>query len=347
MPRQVTSKSNAMYRRKVMLFSAALTSVVASGCAATPSGEAPIDFRRASDNWEPTARPATVRTTPPVSKTKARPTQANNERGEAIAVMEGDTLYAISERYRVALRALIETNMLAPPFALEPGQALYLPPPNIHAVEPGETLYSISRRYNVDTRSLALMNGLPKPWTIFPGQPIRLPALARDTNAAPIVQKASVKSRPASSGQTVGKPSSTQTFVRPLPQLDGFAWPAAGEMIRTFGKSADGQRSDGVNIAAESGSPFHAAAAGEVVYAGAELAGFGKLLLIRHDQGWITAYAHADALLVREGDGVTKGQEIGRIGETGSVETPQLHFQLRKGEEAVDPTAHIQQPGLG
>jgi murein DD-endopeptidase MepM/ murein hydrolase activator NlpD len=96
-----------------------------------------------------------------------------------------------------------------------------------------------------------------------------------------------------------------------------------------------------VNIAAARGSPIRAAGGGEVVYAGSELAGFGNLILIRHPGGWVTAYAHADSMAVREGDLVRQGQAIATVGATGNVSTPQVHFELRKGKEPVDPAQHL------
>ena len=95
-----------------------------------------------------------------------------------VTVMSGDTLYDISRRYNVNMRALIETNQLQAPYALNVGATIQLPPPNVHVVSRGETLYSVSRRYNVDTRSLALLNGLVRPWTVYPGDELLLPPLA-------------------------------------------------------------------------------------------------------------------------------------------------------------------------
>src|SRR5690606_29907053 len=188
-----------------------LAAVGLSACAANPVGpdRAPIDYR----GMAPARGAAPVRTArapepaiPPrvvdmgVSPTDAsaideakslvaqagpRPggairQPADNRSNRAVEVMRGDTLYHISQRYSVNMRALIETNRLAPPYALNPGQVVYLPPPNVHVVERGETLYSVSRRYNVDTRSLALLNAMSRPWTIFPGDELLLPPLARD-----------------------------------------------------------------------------------------------------------------------------------------------------------------------
>ena len=115
----------------------------------------------------------------------------DNPSARAIEVQSGDTLYDISRRYSVNMRALIETNGMEPPYALDKGDVVYLPPPNVHVVEKGETLYSVSRRYNVDTRSLALLNNMQRPWTVYVGDELQLPPLAREqaremVRAAPV-----------------------------------------------------------------------------------------------------------------------------------------------------------------
>jgi murein DD-endopeptidase MepM/ murein hydrolase activator NlpD len=116
-----------------------------------------------------------------------------------------------------------------------------------------------------------------------------------------------------------------------------FEWPVEGAVLSSFGKSDDGTRNDGINIAAELGTPIHAAAGGTVTYVGNEVRGYGNLILIRHDDGFITAYAHAQSIIVSRGDRVDRGDVIGYSGDTGDVATPQLHFEIRQGVKPVDP----------
>jgi murein DD-endopeptidase MepM/ murein hydrolase activator NlpD len=126
----------------------------------------------------------------------------------------------------------------------------------------------------------------------------------------------------------------------PLPALrpdSPFIWPVDGKVISKFGPAKDNLRNDGINIAAPVGAPVKASAAGTVAYAGNELRGFGNMVLLRHEDGWVTAYAHNSSLLVQKGQRVAQGQTIARVGSTGNVESPQLHFELRKGTKAVDP----------
>ena len=333
----------------------------------------------------------------------ARRAPADNPSARAIIVQPQDTLYDISRRYAVNLRALIETNGLEPPYALNAGDTVFLPPPNVHVVQAGETLYSVSRRYNVDTRSLALLNSMARPWTVWPGDELLLPPLARDQAreparpiaaatplpVAPVTPAPKAPSLkppqtpaakpPASTPDVAGpislagastpktppvsppkaapepkpvvaaappsvKAPTQQAVAKSTPAGSGgkeFIWPVAGRVLKDFGTGADGQRNDGVNIAGTKGSQILAAAGGEVVYAGTELAGFGNLVLIRHPGGWVTAYAHADTMLVQEGDLVKQGQPIATVGSTGNAGSPQVHFELRKGKEPVDPSVHL------
>jgi murein DD-endopeptidase MepM/ murein hydrolase activator NlpD len=119
-------------------------------------------------------------------------------------------------------------------------------------------------------------------------------------------------------------------------------WPVAGKVIAGFGPRPDGTHNDGVNLAAPMGTDVHAAESGVVAYAGDELKGYGNLVLIRHDNGWVTAYAHADELLVKRGDQIKRGQVIAKAGRSGQVDQPQVHFELRQGQKPVDPTPFME-----
>ena len=123
-----------------------------------------------------------------------------------------------------------------------------------------------------------------------------------------------------------------------------FKWPARGALLAGFGKRPDGAHNDGINISVPAGTDVAASDAGTVAYAGGEIKAYGNLILIRHEGGWVTAYAHADQILVKRGDAVTRGQIIAKAGATGSVDQPQLHFELRQGSKPVDPTPHMEKP---
>ena len=140
------------------------------------------------------------------------------------------------------------------------------------------------------------------------------------------------------------KPRPTSPAHEPsayVPSNDGpsgvFAWPLSGKVISGFGTTSNGERNDGINIATQMDEPIHASATGTVTYAGDELKSYGNLLLIKHANGYVTAYAHADRLIVSRGDTVSKGQVIGYSGSTGDVSSPQLHFEIRRDATPVDP----------
>ncbi len=140
------------------------------------------------------------------------------------------------------------------------------------------------------------------------------------------------------------RPASTPAYAYQPPSADSsdvpaFVWPVSGRVISDFGKSSNGERNDGINISTAMDTPIHAAASGTVTYSGNELKDYGNLVLIRHADGYVTAYAHADRLLVSRGDTVARGQVIGYAGTTGDVRTPQLHFEIRHGTKPVNPTA--------
>ncbi|RVU39239.1 LysM peptidoglycan-binding domain-containing protein [Hwanghaeella grinnelliae] len=122
---------------------------------------------------------------------------------------------------------------------------------------------------------------------------------------------------------------------------DTFLWPVQGRVISRFGPKAGGLHNDGVNIAAPRGTSVRAAENGVVVYAGSELKGFGNMVLVKHADGYVTAYAHTADVLVKRGDRVRRGQAIARVGSTGNVDRPQLHFEIRKGRKAINPQGRL------
>jgi murein DD-endopeptidase MepM/ murein hydrolase activator NlpD len=141
----------------------------------------------------------------------------------------------------------------------------------------------------------------------------------------------------------VAPPPKAEAAAPPPRTAGRFLWPVKGKLVSGFGPKPDGMHNDGLNIQAAKGTAVVAADNGVVAYAGNELRGFGNLLLIRHADGWITAYAHLDRIDVARGAKVKRGQSIGTVGQTGSVSSPQLHFELRKGTQAVDPTDQMDQ----
>jgi len=139
--------------------------------------------------------------------------------------------------------------------------------------------------------------------------------------------------------QDTARPVTHDVAVDTPPSVGGlrFGWPLNGRVISYFGSTTGGERNDGINIAAAQGEPIHAAADGNVSYAGNDLKSYGNLVLIRHGDNYVTAYAHADRIVVNRGDHVVKGQIIGYAGDTGDVSSPQLHFEIRRGVQPINP----------
>lgn len=259
-----------------------------------------------------------------------------------VNVQKGDTLYSIARKYDIPIRELIETNHLRPPYNLYVGQGLRLPNARYHVVQKGDTVYNISKRYNLDMNSLSKANDLDEPYGLRIGQRLVLPGsvVASSYTPPPAPQKTTSTSwTPWKSSNTTSKASS----YAPLPKKRSstFAWPLRGKVISNYGSIGKGRNNDGINIAAPLGAEVKAADAGSVAYAGNELKGFGNLILIRHNDGWVTAYAHNDRILVKKGQKVRKGEKISTVGSTGGVSSPQLHFEIRAGKKAVNPNSYL------
>ena len=267
----------------------------------------------------------------------------------AVRVGPGDTLYAISRRHRVGLRPLIEANGLEPPFILHVNQRLVLPRGRQHTVSAGETVYAIAQKYDVEPNELARINGIRPPYTIRVGEDLLIPTGTLQSVKAPrrpepdpaAAQAATPSSIQVTPPHRPKAPAAVANRVLPGPPKrsgSGFYWPVSGgRVISRFGVKQSGLRNDGINIKAPRGTPVVATENGVVAYVGNELRGFGNLVLIKHDDGWISAYAHTDQLAVTKGDRVRRGQKIATVGDSGGVGEPQLHFELRKNKRAVNP----------
>jgi len=342
---------------------AALLLLAACARTAPPAPVVAGDARSAA----PASRPAGV----------PRPVVAHPD---SVVVQPGETVYGIARRYDVPVRSLIEANGLTAPYQLASGRSVILPQVRQHIVQGGETLYAISRLYGVDTSTLAQSNGLQPPYLVRVGQSLVLPAPVETASArpqAPVIQAtapaASYGVPAATAPATVPPPTVARNELpappappvvapppaaaepklavlpppaaapAPSPREGGrsFLWPLQGRILGAYGAGEGGTHNDGINIAAPEGSAVVAADAGTVAYAGNELRGYGNLVLIKHADGWMTAYAHNAALLVKRGEKVRRGQTIARVGSTGAVGEPQLHFEIRHGTRALDPGDYL------
>ena len=256
-----------------------------------------------------------------------------------INVRSGDSLYDLAARYQVTPQSIIQENNLIAPFALRPGQSLKINAPRAHIVRFGDSINLISQRYAVSSYQLAQLNNLNAPFELTVGQSLQLPMSldfsvldsGMPDGASPAVA-VSVPSQPS---------QQRKKFVAPKVGTGGFIWPVKGEIIIEFGPSARGVHNDGVNIAADKGTPVTVSATGTVAFVGDNIKNFGKLVLVKHDGGLITAYAHLESISVREGDVLAAGDSIGNVGSTGRVDRPQLHFEIRKSRQPIDPRSLI------
>lgn len=255
-------------------------------------------------------------------------------------VQRGDTLLVVARKLGVDFQTLARTNGKSAPYTIFVGEKLRVPgsyagaPQVAQASGSGGTLVIASP--NASGGAKAPSRATTTTMSKLPPAPEPAPSSTPVTPEARPAAQASVQPAPSTQQQASLPPA-------PPPPLAGrgFVWPVHGEVLQEFGPMAKGQHNDGVNIAAPRGTPVRAAENGVVAYVGNELKGFGNLLLIKHADGWMTAYAHNDQLLVGKGDQVRRGQQIATVGTSGNVTQPQLHFELRKGTEAVNPADHI------
>ena len=262
-----------------------------------------------------------------------------------VTVAAGDTLHELSRRHGVTLPDLVAENQLRPPYVIVPGQRLRLPPPSAVTVQPGDTLYGISRRHGVDMASLARVNGLAPPYVILAGTRLVLPAAA-SVGAEPGAAGFGPGAVAAQAARAAIAVQAARPEIAALPppaarDSGRFAWPVQGPVLAGFGPQGGGIHNDGIDIAVAAGTPVAAAENGVVAYAGNELRGLGNLLLILHADGWVTAYAHTGSILVRRGDRVSRGQLVATSGIAELAGTPLLHFEIRRGTQAVDPLDYL------
>ena len=247
----------------------------------------------------------------------------------------------------------------APAPADPPIRPAAVTPPSVHVVNRGDTLLGIARRNHISAAELARANGIEPNAKLPLGMKLTVPAKA--AALAPAAPQPAVALQPAAGSAPTTKiaavTAETQQKARlaqttsaddtPLETpvkateatgaLPTFRWPVRGKVITSYGAKTNGKANDGINLAVPEGTPVKAAEDGVVAYSGNELKGYGNLVLVRHSNGYVTAYAHASELLVKRGDPIKRGQVIAKSGQSGEVGSPQLHFEIRKGSTPVDP----------
>ena len=310
---------------------------------------------------------------PPFEAAEPQPAAPPREKSALLlTVAAGDTVSEIAHRYGVATVAIIKLNGLTYPYWLRTGQRLRLPEKALavarHRAPTGETppfarngttVAGIEAEPAASARvkseeAARTVTAVPAPSIrvepVEPAPPVR----ARPAAPEPLVQAETAAPKPPPSpGRRMAQAEPEATPPRPTlyalarqpgpnhvplpPTRNTFLWPLEGRVISGFGAKPGGKYNDGINIAVPVGSEVRASQNGVVAYAGNELRGYGNLVLIRHDGGWMTAYAHNDSLLVGKGDVVRRGQVISHSGRSGGVSRPQAHFEIRRDGEPQDP----------
>ncbi len=247
-----------------------------------------------------------------------------------IRVSVGDTLYSLSRKYSVPVNDLAVINNLRPPFNLTVGQKLRVP--NLE-----EVMTKQSKDVVIDKVQKSQKSSVEKEINVAKKTDVSVPVIKEK-------QDVNVKTETKKTVKAEKKISSNPN--KKLPKImarssSKFSWPLHGKVLSNYGAKTNGLFNDGINIAAARGSTVAAAENGVVAYAGNEIKGMGNLVIIQHSDGWMTVYAHMDSMSVRRGSRVTVGQKIGSVGQTGKVDRPQLHFEIRKGTKAYNPMSYL------
>jgi murein DD-endopeptidase MepM/ murein hydrolase activator NlpD len=287
--------------------------------------------------------------------------------GTAVTVARGDSVDTIAHRHHVPASVIVQANNLKSPGTVRPGQRLVIPrysaapisvapqPPVVGAAVLIPPASIPDNGGGVATGAGASL-GTPQDTPIVTSRHVASPVTAKASGGRTIVQPLKVASAPQPAKpapvQHAAPPAAPRKLavavappekpaavdpVKPGDPAPSFHWPVRGQVIAGFGPKTDGQRNNGIDIAVPENTPIKAADDGVVIYSGNELKSFGNLVLVRHNNDYITAYAHAKELRVKRGDSIKSGEIIGMSGQTGNIETPQIHFEIRKGSTPVDP----------
>jgi murein DD-endopeptidase MepM/ murein hydrolase activator NlpD len=349
-------------RKSHLITGLAAASLALSGCIPQGGGDYRIQSARPSAQTPlPVPESEVIAPTPSWNPATVERNSREVERG-VYMVESGDTLYRIVSKTGASLTDIANANNLSAPYVLRLGQQLIIPAGLYHNVNAGETGIAIARAYGVTWSEIISLNTLQAPYILNIGQRLRLPASASasvlagpsevgDISAEQQAAAFSLNiddivtgSEPAFVEATPTKSPSVSlasSIARPASFSGNFGWPLDGALLSRFGSKGGGKVNDGINIAAQNGVPVRASGNGVVVYSGNEIGVFGGLILVDHGSGWVTAYGHLGQLQVARGDKVTAGQTIGNVGETGYVDQPQLHFEIRKDRKPVDPISKL------
>ena len=321
------------------------------------------------------AAPTETRPNPPGMAIAGDVVDASGDVYQNYEVQRGDHIDALARSFSTTRDTLLSVNHIRAPFVIHPGQIIKVPVAKAYVARAGDTLSGVARRFSVSIDELAQLNHLSDRGQLRPGQQIGLPSSMRDRGPLHIDTEyvdttlSGSPRRPytPSPGRTYAEIPPSQPGLQPLRPSGGygyqasppsgstvqaerqmsdseissaakgrFVWPVRGDIMEKFGVQGLGRRNDGVDIRAAQGTPVKAAAPGEVVYAGNQVPGFGNLVLIKHADGWVTAYAHLDQIDVQMKQQVSQGQAVGSVGNSGGAAEPELHFEVRYAPTPAD-----------
>ena len=298
----------------------------------------------------PEAKPAAPEKPKPTVKETPKPApvaRATTTRVDLtqIKVEPGDTLYSLSRKYSVPVNDLAVMNNLSAPFALYAGQVVRVP--NLAAAPVRAATGTLTDAVPTKEASASAKVTASK----TNAEPVKQSAAKTDNKDAKSKKQPETKpteNKKAETNKKQGETKKTENKkqVKKLPAIAArssskFSWPVRGKILSNYGAKTKGLFNDGINIGASRGTAVAAAENGVVAYAGNEVKGMGNLIIIQHSDGWMTVYAHMDSLNVRRGARVNVGGKIGTVGQTGKVDKPQLHFEIRKGTKAYNPIQYL------
>jgi len=288
----------------------------------------------------------------------SRPDGWTSTGGTTISVREGETLYNLSKRYGVPVSAIQQANNMSTADGLRSGQRVVIPnyvfspsaPVSAPDNNPGTRAARASTGYQGEANLGAITVPTPRPQHVAS---LSTKIKTKSDIQAPVKKQAAVvqpqkKIDPVVTNST--KPKAANTGVAEVdttskaPARTGiseFRWPVQGRVVSKFGEHGSNGANEGIDISVPEGTAVKAAENGVVIYAGSEISTYGNLVLIRHADGWVSAYAHNREFNVKKGDRVSRGQTVARSGRTGSADRPKLHFELRKESSPVDPRKYL------
>ncbi|MGL5812833.1 MAG: LysM peptidoglycan-binding domain-containing protein [Aeromonas sp.] len=296
--------------------------------------------------------------------------------GGSYTVVRGDTLYSIAFRSGMDVASLTSLNGISPPYNIYPGQQLRLDGSSgavastgmaisrpvatgngTYEVRRGDTLSSIGRQFNVSNQTLAQRNNLQAPYGLHVGQVLSVPTAASTGGSQMVASTAVTSSGPkplatAPAGTTTPfisqksiAPASSTAYAQAKEQKTSSSsstlawhWPTQGRIVEGFSVAEQGNK--GIDISGQKGQPIYAASGGKVVYAGSALRGYGKLIILKHNDDYLSAYAHNDELRVKEGDSVKGGSVIANMGSTDAPDV-RLHFEIRYKGKSINPMGYL------